>query len=34
MAKPKDRNIIALVESDEVIILDHRRLCEAGKVTP
>lgn len=33
IGKLKNRNIIALVESDEVIILDHKRLREAGKVT-
>jgi len=33
IGKLKNRNIIALVESDEVIILDHRRLCETGKLS-
>ena len=33
IGKLKSRNIIALVESGEVVILDFRRLREAGKVT-
>lgn len=33
IGKLKSRNIIALVESGEVVILDHERLRQAGKVT-
>ena len=33
IGKLKSRNIIALVESGEVVILDFNRLREAGKVT-
>lgn len=33
IGKLKSRNIIALVESGEVVIFDHERLRQAGKVT-
>jgi CRP/FNR family transcriptional regulator len=33
IGKLKSRNIIVLVESGEVVILDHERLRQAGKVT-